>query len=106
MKGPNCLNSLIEVLIRFRSYETALIYDICKAYNSLHMGPLEKYTRLVVWRNCETSTEWSTYGYDHIAFGDEPAATQLECAKDRCAEARLASRLTARPQRKSSLTST
>ena len=81
MKGPNCLNSLIKVLIKFRSYETALIYDLSKAYYHLHTGPVEKYTRLVVWRDCDSSTEWKTYGFDCTAFGDIPAAVQLEVGK-------------------------
>ena len=60
MKGPNCLNSLVEVLIRFRSYETALIFDLSKAYNSLLTGPVEKFTRLIVWRDCDRTAEWKT----------------------------------------------
>ena len=87
MKGPNCLNSLIKVLIKFRSYETALIYDLSKAYYHLHTGPVEKYTRLVLWRDCNSSTEWKTYGFDCTAFGDIPAAVQLEVGKRLCAEA-------------------
>ena len=87
MKGPNCLNSLVEVLLRFRRHETALIYDLSKAYNSLYTGPLEKFTRLIVWRNCEEDADWTTYGYNCVAFGDHPAAAQLECAKTKCAEA-------------------
>ena len=87
MKGPNCLNSLIKVLIKLRSYDTALLFDLSKAYNHLHTGPVEKYTRLVVWRDCDNSAEWKTYGFECTAFGDVPAAVQLEVAKKLCAEA-------------------
>ena len=87
MKGPNCLNSLIKVLLKFRSYEIALLYDLSKAYQHLHTGPVEKYTRLVVWRDCDSSAVWRTYGFDCTAFGDIPAAVQLEVGKRLCAEA-------------------
>ena len=87
MKGPNCLNSLVEVLIRFRSYETALIFDLSKAYNSLLTGPVEKFTRLIVWRDCDRTAEWKTYGYECVAFGDLSASCQLECGKGDCADA-------------------
>ena len=87
MKGPNCLNSLVEVLLRFRSYETVLLFDLSKAYNSLLTGPVEKFTRLIVWRDCDRTTEWRTYGYDSVAFGDHPASCQLECGKGKCADA-------------------
>ena len=56
MKGPNCLNSLVEVLLRFRSYESALLFDLSKAYNSLLTGPVEKFTRLIVWRDCDRTS--------------------------------------------------
>ena len=87
MKGPNCLNSLIKVLLKFRSYEIALLYDLSKAYHHLHTGPVEKFTRLVVWRDCDSSAVWRTYGFDCTAFGDIPAAVQLEVGKRLCAEA-------------------
>ena len=87
MKGPNCLNSLVEVLIRFRSYEIALIFDLSKAYNSLLTGPVEKFTRLIVWRDCDRTADWKTYGYECVAFGDLSASCQLECGKGYCADA-------------------
>ena len=86
MKGPNCLNNMIEVLIRFRSYKVALIYDLKKAYNSLFSGPMEKYVRLLVWRECDQSRNWKTYGFTRVTYGDLPASCQLECTKDKCAE--------------------
>ena len=63
MKGPNCLNSLSEVLIRYRSYEVGLVFDLSKAYNSLLTGPVERFIRLLVWRNCDRCRDWNTYGF-------------------------------------------
>ena len=87
MKGPNCLNNLNKVLIRFRSYDTALLFDLSKAYNHLFTGLIEKFIRLIVWRDCDSSAEWRTYGFECTAFGDLSAAVQLEVAKKLCAEA-------------------
>ena len=49
-KGPNSLNDGLEVLLRFRSYQEGLVYDISKAYQQLKTGDPEKYLRLLVWR--------------------------------------------------------
>ena len=42
---PNALNDLYEVLVRWRGYEQALMYDLSKAYQSLRTGPLELHLR-------------------------------------------------------------
>ena len=38
-----------DVLVRFRCYEIAMVYDLTKAYNSLHTGIVEKHLRRLVW---------------------------------------------------------
>ena len=87
MKGPNCLNSLVDVLIRFRSYEVALVFDLTKAYMSLITGLIEMMVRLIVWRDCDRTRDWQIYGFKRVIFGDQCASVQLEVAKNKCAEA-------------------
>ena len=77
-KGPNLLNDLWELLIRFRSYKVGLISDITKAYHSMRTGPLEKHLRRVVWRHADNSRPWKVYGFMVVTFGDRPAAALLE----------------------------
>ena len=79
-KGPNCLCDLHKLLIKFRTYEVGLSFDLSKAYHTLKSGLVEKFLRLMVWRFSEDE-EWKTYGYETLAFGDKLAATALEIAK-------------------------
>ena len=53
------------------------------------MGPTEKFTWLLLWRNCMTYSEWKTYCFLNITFGNQPASVQLEVAKSKCAEASI-----------------
>ena len=41
-KGPNSLNSMFDVSVRFRCYEAGLVFDLYKAYHSMHTGLVEK----------------------------------------------------------------
>ena len=49
-EGPNALSSLLEVLVGFRMYEVALVYDMTKAYQSIATGELERHVRSILWR--------------------------------------------------------
>ena len=42
VKGPNNLADIFENILKFRSYQVALIFDITKAYNSIKTGIVEK----------------------------------------------------------------
>ena len=43
-------------------------------------GEVEKYVRMVVWRNGDTGQPWCTFGFLNVSFGDRPAASFLEIA--------------------------
>ena len=45
VKGPNTLADIFENLLKFCSYQVALIFDITKAYNSIRTGLVEKNLR-------------------------------------------------------------
>ena len=85
VSGPNSLNSLLDVLLRFRSYACGLQYDLSKAYNSMRTGLKERHLRRFVWRFSKDSP-WIDYAFDVVHFGDKCAATQLEVAKDLIAD--------------------
>ena len=36
MKGPNSMNSMLDIMLRWRSYEYSIQYDLAKAYNTMH----------------------------------------------------------------------
>ena len=50
VKGPNTLNGLFTILVRFRGYEVALVGDISKAYNSTKTGEVECHARIYWFR--------------------------------------------------------
>ena len=74
MKGPNSLNDLFGIQLRFRIHEVALVGDIQKIYHTIHTTELERHLRRVLWRNMRTEEEFKTYGIERVTFGDKPAA--------------------------------
>ena len=86
-KGPNSLNSMVDITVRFRGYEVGLVFDLTKAYNSMLTGIVEKHLRRLVWR-FSPDEPWQDFGFVTVAFGDRPAATFLELAKAQLMKAR------------------
>ena len=78
--GPNALNSLLDVLILWRSVEVGLLFDLTKAYQQLVTGPVERHLRRFLYRKSPDEA-WETYAYDRVTFGDVIAALCLELAK-------------------------
>ena len=83
--GPNSLNSMLAVLLRFRSWEVVFHYDLSKAYNSMKTGLTERHLRRFVWKFADES-DWTDFAFDVVHFGDRSAACQLEVAKDLIAD--------------------
>ena len=86
MKGHDSLSDQWNVIMKWRSYEMALCTDVTKAYYSMRTGEVEKYVRMVVWRDGDQSQPWRTFGFLTVSFGDRPAASFLEIAIRRTAE--------------------
>ena len=84
-KGPATLNSIFNVLTRWRSYEKAMVYDLKKAYHSIKTTKKEFFTRLCVWK-FKDDDPWMTFGHTVIGMGDQPATTFLELTKGVAAE--------------------
>ena len=84
-KGPNSLNDMMEITLRFRCYENVFMFDLSKAYNTMRTGVVEKHLRRFIWRLSENDP-WQDYGIDRVHFGDRSAACQLEVSKNKVAE--------------------
>ena len=84
-KGPNSLNDMLEVTVRFRSYDKVFAYDLQKAYNTMKTGIVEKHLRRFIWRFNENSP-WLDFAIDRVHFGDRPAACMLEVSKKKIAQ--------------------
>ena len=84
-KGPNSINSLYRVLIRWREFEVACVYDVSKAYHSMKTGDMEFFLRLMVWKFHEDDG-WQIYGHNVVGMGDLGASVLLELTKGVAAE--------------------
>ena len=41
-RGPNSLNYMLEIALRFCCHKEGMVFDLTKAYNPLKTGPVEK----------------------------------------------------------------
>ena len=72
-KGPDVLNSMIGILIRFRQRAVAIVADIKKMYNSVRISELDQHTHRFLWRDLETDREPDHYALTTVTFGDRPS---------------------------------
>ena len=84
-KGPNSLNDMMGITLRFRCHEQAFMYDLSKAYNTMRTGVVERHLRRFIWRFSEDE-EWQDFAIDRVHFGDVSAACQLEVSKAKTAD--------------------
>ena len=75
--GPNSLNSMFDIGIRFRCHEVGMTFDLSKAYNSLITRPVENHLRRLIWR-FSPDEDWQEWSFACMTFGDAPAANLLE----------------------------
>ena len=86
MKGPNCLQDIYGIQLRFRKHSFVLVCDIKKFYHTVHTTVTEKHLRRMVWRGMNLNEEPSTYGFAKVTFGDRPAGAICSVALKETAE--------------------
>jgi hypothetical protein len=69
-------------MIRWRCYPVVLVWDLSKAYHSIHTSKKEKFMTMIVWRFGDADKDWSTCGFDRVAFGYIPTSVFLELVKE------------------------
>ena len=74
-KGPNVMNNMLGVLIRFREGKIALAGDIRKMYHSVHLSETDQHMHRFLWRNLDINAKIETYIFTRVCFGDKPAGT-------------------------------
>ena len=74
-KGPDLLNSLFGVLLRFRENAVALFGDIAKMYHMIGITPPDQHVHRFLWRDFETDRQPDTYVKTVLTFGDRPSPT-------------------------------
>ncbi|XP_030581660.1 uncharacterized protein LOC115777804 [Archocentrus centrarchus] len=78
LSGPDMLNNLTGVLLRFRQYQTALTCDIEKMYHQFQVQNSDRnYLRFLWWKNGDLSAQPQEYRMTVHLFG---AASSPGCA--------------------------
>lgn len=85
-KGPDLLNSLLGILVRFCGNEVAFIGDIKKMYHTVKTTVLDRHTHRFLWRKMVTDRVPVTYVIQRVSFGDKPSATIATMALRKTAE--------------------
>ena len=72
-KGPDAyLNNQLGILMRWREEKEAIVSDIKKMYNSVHLDIEAQHCHRFLWR-LDYSTEPKTYCITRVNMGDKPA---------------------------------
>ena len=72
-KGPDMLNNLLGVILRFRVEHKAFHSDISKMFHSIEIPLQDQMTHLFLWRNLEQKRDPDTYAMTAVNFGDKPS---------------------------------
>lgn len=73
-KGPDAyLNNLLGLLLRWREESIALVGDIRKMFNAVHINILEQHCHRFLWRNMERGRDPDIYVMTRVNMGDRPA---------------------------------
>nr|XP_054771658.1 uncharacterized protein LOC129279581 [Lytechinus pictus] len=86
MKGPDLLNSLVGVLLRFRENEVALCGDISKMYHRVSIPEIDQHVHRFLWRDMDGNREPDVYMMKVVTFGDKPAPAIAQTALKLTAE--------------------
>ncbi|XP_071962704.1 uncharacterized protein [Antedon mediterranea] len=80
MKGPDLLNNLSGVLMRFREREVAVCGDISKMYHRVLIPEMDQHVHRYLWRDLNSDRDPDTYVMQVLTFGDKPAAAMAQTA--------------------------
>ena len=85
-KGPDLVNNLLGVLIRFRENKVGVAGDVSKMYHTIKLSDLDQHTHRFLWRNMETERKPDVYVMTSVSFGDKPAGAIASLAMKKTAE--------------------
>ena len=80
MKGPDLLNDLFGVVLRFKENEIAFIGDISKMYHRIRIPEADQHVNRFLWRNLYTDRKPDVYVKTVLTFGDKPAPAMARIA--------------------------
>ena len=79
LKGPDVLNPIRGVLLRFRVGQHAALGDVSKMYNSVWLEEVEKHLHRFVWRD-SPADEIQDFAIQRVNIGDRPAGCIAQLA--------------------------
>jgi hypothetical protein len=85
-KGPDLLNDLFGVILRFRENEVAVTADISKMYHRVLIPMEDRHVHRFLWRNLETNRPPDIYVMNVLPFGDKPAPAMAQIALQKTVE--------------------
>ena len=85
-KGPDMLNNLLGVLLRFREEPVAIIGDIPQMFHSIDIPVLDQMTHQFLWRDLDEQREPDTYVMTAVKMGDRPSGTMAIATLRKTAE--------------------
>ena len=86
MKGPDLLNDLFKIVLRFRENEVAFIGNISKMYHRIRIPEAEQHVHRFLWRNLKTDQEPDVYVKTVLTFGDKTAPAMAQIALRKTAD--------------------
>jgi hypothetical protein len=86
LKGPDLLNNLFGVILRFRENPVAIHGDISKMYHRVLIPQVDQHVHRFVWRNMEVERDPDIYVKTVLTFGDKPAPAMAQIALRKTAE--------------------
>ena len=87
LKGPDLLNNLFGVILRFRENEVALSADISKMYHRILIPERDlQHVHRYLWRDMETEREADVHVKTVLTFGDKPSPAMAQIALKMTAE--------------------
>ena len=85
-KGPDFINNLYGVLLRFRENRVAVTADISKMYNSIQISERDQHVHRYLWRDLQTDQNANHYVLTAVPFGDRPSGAIVLTALHTIAE--------------------
>ncbi|XP_063952061.1 uncharacterized protein LOC135153433 [Lytechinus pictus] len=80
MKGPDLLNNLFGVILRFRERSVAVCADISKMYHRVLIPESDQHVHRFLWRDLQVNRKPDTYVMQVVTFGDKPAPAMAQTA--------------------------
>nr|XP_054774804.1 uncharacterized protein LOC129282978 [Lytechinus pictus] len=85
-KGPDMLNSLFGVLMKFCDHSVAVSGDISKMYHRVKVPVLDQHVHRYLWRDLEVERKPDVYIKLVVTFGDKPSPAMAQIALRKTAE--------------------